>query len=140
MAALSSLQAKFSVDVVLTAGELFCDYLIIAIVADNRIWQKNSAHPVLRLGRDTDLWIRAWQLSPEPRTPASHSPLSPPFGHPQACPFWAAITSSVLHSGFLTKEKWAEQTLSLLGLSVVIPTENATLFGEGSLVWLDVVL
>lgn len=115
VAALSSLQAKFSVYVVLTAGELFCDYLIIAIVADNRIWQKNSAHPVLGLDRDTDLWIRAWQLSPEPRTPASHSPLSPPFGHPQACPFGgfvsSAITSSVLHSGFLAKEKWAEQTL-----------------------------
>lgn len=40
---------------------------------------------------------------------------------------------------FLAKEKWAEQTLSLLGLTVVIPTENATLFGEGDLVGLAVV-
>lgn len=31
----------------------------------------------------------------------------------------------------LAKEKWAEQTLSLPGLTVVIPTKNATLFGVG---------
>lgn len=40
---------------------------------------------------------------------------------------------------FLAKEKWAEQTLSLPGLTVVIPGKNASLFGEGGLVGLAVV-
>lgn len=40
---------------------------------------------------------------------------------------------------FLAKEKWTEQTLSLPGLTVVIPTKNAPLFGEGGLVGLAVV-
>ena len=39
----------------------------------------------------------------------------------------------------LAKEKWAKQTLSLPGLTVVIPTKNETLFGEGGLVGLAVV-
>lgn len=39
----------------------------------------------------------------------------------------------------LAKEKWAEQTLSLPDLTVVISTKNATLFGEGGLVGLAVV-
>lgn len=40
---------------------------------------------------------------------------------------------------FLARKKWAEQTLFLPGLTVVILMKNATLFGEGGLVGLALV-
>lgn len=71
------LQARFPADKVPAAGELLCDYLIIARGAENRIWLKDSAHPGLRLARH---WILDLGLAVLPGALGPQCSLSP---------FWA---------------------------------------------------
>lgn len=67
--------------------------------------------------------------------------LSPLSGHARPAPHrlcqpWHGLY--FMHQ-LLARRNWAEQTLSLRDLTVVIPVKNATLFGEGGLVGLAVV-
>lgn len=124
---MATLNSRSSVGVVLTAGELFCDYLIIARVAENRLWLKDSAHPDQETGQKHRS-VDQRGLATFPRAQGPSVPSEPTFWTPSDVPF-----VGLCHSGhplyfmhqFLAKEKWAEQTLSLLGLTVVTPTENA---------------
>lgn len=72
---------------------------------------------------------------------SQHSPLSPLFGHLRPAPYRLCQPCHGLYfmRQFLAREKWAEQTLSLPCLIVVIGSKNATLFSEGSFVGFAVV-
>lgn len=124
----ASLQARFPVNVVLSAGKHWCDYLIIARAAETRIWLKDSAHA--QDAQDEgwaealNLWVRFWQHSPEPRAPSV-----PLFGHLRPAPSRLCQPCHGLYfmHQFLAKEKWAEQTLSPPGSDSCDPHEECTL-------------